>query len=422
MTSRQHADNAKLDVIMVTYDNPMYVAGAMKSILATWAWYPFRLIVVNNGAPQNVPPVAADSQAQVVVLNQKANLGWEGGLKAGLDYSDAPFVLFANDDIVVPQSSRYWARNLLWPMRNPKIGAIGPTSNFVSGLQNISLQPTYQYFPVTYLIGFFMMVRRSALDEVGGVDCGLPGGDDIDLSIRLRKAGYILMVRNDCFIFHHGQITGQAVHGDKWNSVDMMERTSNALIAKHGLKEWFHTAGSQGEPLTQSLDNITKTETEVCASWTPEYVAQYPARVLDMGCGERLTVPWAVGVDQFPEGDFTPWRHLSKAQIVADIFRPLPMFENESVDVIVARHVLEHTIDIITVLREWTRILKVGGRLIVASPNEEIVDGVPMDVTHLHGLTPDSVRSMAEVSGLKQIAYTPDCGNRLSFVSVFEKL
>ena len=417
MVARQHSENAKLDVIMVTYDNPAYVAGAMKSILATWAWYPFRLIVVNNGSPQNVPPVAPDSQAQVVILNQPHNLGWEGGLKAGLDYSDAPFVVFANDDIIVPQSSRYWARNLLWPMRNPKIGAIGPTSNFVSGLQNISMQPTHQYFPVTYLIGFFVLVRRSALDEVGGIDCGMPGGDDIDLSIRLRKAGYILMVRNDCFVFHHGETTGRAVHGDKWNSADMIDRTNNALIVKHGLQEWFHTAGSQGEPLLTSLHNVTAVETEVVASWTPPE----GSRVLDMGCGERLTVPWAVGVDQFPEGDFTPWRHTSKAQIVADIFRPLPMFEDNSVDAIIARHVLEHTIDVITVLREWRRILKPGGRLIIASPNEEIVDGVPMDVTHLHGLTPNSMRSMAEAAGLKQVAYTPDCGNRLSFVSVFEK-
>ena len=417
LVSRQHADNAPLDVIMVTYDNPLYLAGSMKSILATWTWYPFRLIVVNNGAPENIPSVAPDSQAQIVVLHQKSNLGWEGGLKAGLEFSDAPFVLFANDDIVVPNASRYWARNLLWPFRNRQLGAIGPTSNFVAGLQNISMQPTYQYFPVTYLIGFFMMVRRSALDEVGGIDCGLPGGDDIDLSMRLRQAGYTLMVRNDLFIFHHGEVTGRAVHGDKWNSTDMSERTNNALIAKHGLKPWFHTLGSQGEPTTWALHNVTQRENETCAGW----VSPEGTRVLDMGCGERLTVPWAIGVDQYFEGDVTPWRHKSKAQIVADIFRPMPMFEDDSADCIVGRHVLEHCIDIVTVLREWTRILKSGGKLVVASPNEEIVDGVPLDVTHLHGLTPNSMRTMAEAAGLRQVAYTPDCGNQLSFVSVYEK-
>ena len=141
------------------------------------------------------------------------------------------------------------------------------------------------------------------------------------------------------------------------------------------------------------------------------------------GAGDGVGQRWAivVGVDQYEDGAFTPWRHLSKAQIVTDIFKPLPMFEDNSVDAIIARHVLEHCIDIITVLREWRRILKSGGLLIVASPNEEIVDGVPMDVTHLHGLTPNSMRTMAEAAGLKQVAYTPDCGNALSFVSVYEK-
>src|SRR3990167_7843688 len=106
MVARQHHENAKLDVIMVTYDNPLYLGAAMKSILATWAWYPFRLIVVNNGAPQNVPPVAPDSQAQVVVLNQSSNLGWEGGLKVGLEYSEAPLVGLAHDDIRTSRPSR----------------------------------------------------------------------------------------------------------------------------------------------------------------------------------------------------------------------------------------------------------------------------------------------------------------------------
>jgi len=407
---------APLDVIMVTYNNPNICGLAIKSLLSTWAWYPFRLFIVNNGSPGSIPPIAPDSQAQIHVLQQSDNLGWEGGLRAGLEASDAPFVVFANDDIQIPYASRFWARQLMATMRDPRIGAVGPTSNFVSGLQNVSQQPTYQAFPVSYLIGFFVLMRRAALEQAGGLDLGLPGGDDLDLSIRLRRAGYALWVRNDVFILHHGEVTGRAVHGDRWNSEDMQETTNNALIRKHGLAEWFQTLYQQGDILTDTLYEQHVPELEACRTWVPE------GRVLDFGCGGFLTVPWAIGVDQYEGGIATPWRHTSAASVVADVFQPLPMFEDDSADAIVARHILEHAVDLVTVLREWRRILKPGGSLIVAAPNEEIVDGIPMDITHLHGLTPDALRSLAEAVGFRQVAYTPDCGNRLSFVAVYEKV
>ena len=92
---------------------------------------------------------------------------------------------------------------------------------------------------IPYLIGFCLLVRRSALDEVGGIDSTLPGGDDIDLSIRLRQAGYTLVCDRHSFVYHYGYRTGERVHGDRtvpggWNSPQMIQATANALIAKHG--------------------------------------------------------------------------------------------------------------------------------------------------------------------------------------------
>jgi SAM-dependent methyltransferase len=170
--------------------------------------------------------------------------------------------------------------------------------------------------------------------------------------------------------------------------------------------------------MQQSMIDCTNPETDACAQW----VSAEGTRVYEFGCGDRLTVPWATGVDQYREGDATAWAFACKASVIADCFKPMPQFEDDTADTIIARHLLEHAVDLVAVFREWRRILKPGGRLIIACPNEELVDGVPMDVTHLHGVTPDSVRNLAEATGYRQIAYTPNCGNNLSFVGVYEKV
>ena len=58
--------------------------------------------------------------------------------------------------------------------------------------------------------------------------------------------------------------------------------------------------------------------------------------------------------------------------IIGDV-RDLSVFENESVDIIVAHHLLEHIAlhEVSAFIREWRRVLKVGGKLAVCVPNLE---------------------------------------------------
>ena len=80
-------------------------------------------------------------------------------------------------------------------------------------------------------------MKRGAMIRL--VSTTLPGGDDIDLSIRLRQAGYTLVCDRRAFVYHYGFRTGERVHGDRtvpggWNSPQMIAATRDTLIAKHG--------------------------------------------------------------------------------------------------------------------------------------------------------------------------------------------
>jgi GT2 family glycosyltransferase len=233
--------NNIIDIIIPTWNNTQYLQSCLSSILHNkTAENLFHIYVVNNGHENSCDWIV---HQDVTVLQSGENLGWEGGLKKALEHSKAQYVLFLNDDTYIPDSSRMWLSQLIQHFRNPRIAAVGPSSNVVMGMQNIFSTIGFQIFPVKFLIGFCLMVRRSALDQVGGVDDTLPGGDDLDLSIRLRDAGYKLIVDREVFVYHHGFKTGERVHGtpDKtggWNSFEFKEKTDFALITKHGFKKW----------------------------------------------------------------------------------------------------------------------------------------------------------------------------------------
>lgn len=69
----------------------------------------------------------------------------------------------------------------------------------------------------------------------------------------------------------------------------------------------------------------------------------------------------------------------------------------------IARHILEHCIDSVSVIKEWARLLKPNGKLIVAVPNEDIIRGIPMNPEHVHAFSPSSMKSLMEMCGLKEV-------------------
>lgn len=396
-----------VDIVVVTWDLPDYLYPCLKSIFDNTRFRDFRVILVNNGDAQHMAPL--QQSAKLVILQQTENKGWEGGLKAALAYSDAPYILFSNDDIAVPSHQKDWLTKLLAHFVDPKVGAVGPTSNVVMGAQHVMTHDERDVFEVPFLINFFCLIRREALDKVGGIDDTLSGGDDLDQSIRLRKSGYKLLCDRQVFIWHHGFKSGERKHGADYNSIAQVERTNFGLMMKHGLREYMG--------LLRPIYDNPDTEGKLIASFISK-----DDKVIDLGCGTKKTVPWGLGVDKLPAGTpvpnvFPPGN--SVADVVADVTEPLPFAPN-SYDVVVARHVIEHVPDIAKTLRNWANILRHGGKLILAVPNDHLGDTLHMDPDHKHAITPESMQKEMEGLGWKTLGmYDPQ--NNVSFVGVWEK-
>jgi GT2 family glycosyltransferase len=203
------------------------------------------LIIVNNGKQ----PCEKDYAhiPNLVVVSLPENKGWEGGLREGLKVAKGEFICFQNDDVHIPQSDPRFYDTLM----ETNVDVVAPITTCAAGIQSIFHQNTpVSVTEVSMLIFLCVVIKKEALNAAGGIDDTLPGGDDLDLSIRMRLAGKRLFVNPNAFIVHHGMQTGNRVKGDftvdgGWNSEKMQDNTNKALIQKHGFRTWMETMRSQ---------------------------------------------------------------------------------------------------------------------------------------------------------------------------------
>jgi len=99
-----------------------------------------------------------------------------------------------------------------------------------------------------------------------------------------------------------------------------------------------------------------------------EYTKHYEGPGLDLCCCDRV-YPNAVEVDVIPRGEKTlPWGRKSVADIQCDCSK-LTFAPDESYPFVVAIHAFEHFEHPLEVMKEWFRVVKVGGVLGIICPD-----------------------------------------------------
>jgi ADP-heptose:LPS heptosyltransferase/predicted SAM-dependent methyltransferase len=113
-----------------------------------------------------------------------------------------------------------------------------------------------------------------------------------------------------------------------------------------------------------SLDN-SKNDEASKIRW--ELAPYMSGRVLDIGCGAYKTFPHFIGVDNGHH-----WG-LRGVDVAVDTAEKLDVFASQSCDTVFSSHLLEHLPyeSVPNALREWCRVLKPGGHLILYLPDED---------------------------------------------------
>ena len=84
---------------------------------------------------------------------------------------------------------------------------------------------------------------------------------------------------------------------------------------------------------------------------------------LNLGCGDKI-------IEGYVNVDVVESRLGKKPDVICDLHALTP-FEDASADEIMAIHVVEHfwRWEVVDILKEWTRVLKPGGKMVLEAPN-----------------------------------------------------
>lgn len=102
-----------------------------------------------------------------------------------------------------------------------------------------------------------------------------------------------------------------------------------------------------------------------------ELVPYMRGRVLDLGCGPFKTFPHFIGVDNGHHDKQFGWQN--RADIIVDTCEKLDIFASQSCDAVFSSHLLEHIPfeNVPSTLKEWMRVLRHGGYLMLYLPDED---------------------------------------------------
>jgi len=192
-----------------------------------------QVVVVDNGST-DATGAELMKLPWVEVVSNHANTGFAPGCNQGAAQARGDVIVFLNNDTMVHGG---WLDELLVPFVDPQVGAVGPRSNNVSGHQMVRDTPyrsddvssfgrfsdgwreahAGQSSECERLVGFCVAVRTAAFRQVGGFDEEyLVGGfEDDDLSMKLRSAGFRLLVSHGSFVHHAAHVTFDA-NGVDW--------------------------------------------------------------------------------------------------------------------------------------------------------------------------------------------------------------
>jgi GT2 family glycosyltransferase/MoaA/NifB/PqqE/SkfB family radical SAM enzyme len=226
----QAARKSRLVSIVILTHNQLDCTRKCIAALAAHTSVPFELIVVDNASTDETVSYLENEVGEryprlsLTMLRNSENLGYAAGNNLGIRHGRGDCVVVMNNDVVATPG---WLERLLdCSLRDPRIGIVGPMTNWVSGPQRVQdigycpntlqrLNEFAQAFSERHagksrthwrVVGFCMLIRREVFQTIGGFDpqFGVGNFEDDDFCVRAHLAGFQARIAQDCFVHHFG--------------------------------------------------------------------------------------------------------------------------------------------------------------------------------------------------------------------------
>jgi GT2 family glycosyltransferase len=411
----------KTSIILVTHNGLPYTQACIESIHNHTLPCKYEIIAVDNASSDGTVEWL-ERHVDVHLIRNSENKGFPAGCNQGLAAASGDYLLLLNNDTIV--TPRWLTQLLACLDSDHRIGAVGPVTNNASYYTAVaapyqSLEEMAKFAeshndtePSKWterlkLIGFCLLMKREVYEVVGDLDERFTPGnfEDDDYCLRIRQAGYRLMLCGDTFIHHEGSGT----FGKDANAFSQLLQTNSVKFAKKWGFDPLYSFNIRYDIL----------------SWLEESPNR-PLKVLEVGCACGATLLEIR--NQYPLAQVYGLELNPHAAAIASLVSEVQTgniewanldFPNMSFDYIIFGDVLEHLQEPWNVLSRMHSLLKPGGKLLASIPNvshfsviRDLIQGRwtytdrgLLDITHLRFFTLESLQRLFNGCGFPETEF-----------------
>ncbi len=252
-----------LSVIIVNYNVKYFLEQCLHSVQKARDGLDTEVFVVDNNSVDGSAAMVQEKFPGVKLIRNNENIGFSAANNQAIRASSGRYVLLLNPDTVIEEDTL--VKCMAYMEEHPRTGSLGvkmingkgeflpeskralPTPGVafykifglsrlfpksrLFGRYHLGYLDRDQTHPVDILPGAFMMLRKSALDEVGLLDEGFfMYGEDIDLCYRLLNAGYENIYYPQTTIIHY---KGESTKKGSLNYVVTFYNAMRVFARKH---------------------------------------------------------------------------------------------------------------------------------------------------------------------------------------------
>ena len=223
-----------VSVVIVAWNAKTYVDECLSSLYSD-RQVPFEVIVVDNASSDGTPELVSANYPDARLVRNSENLGFAKANNIGIELSRGKYLFLINSDVNVPPGCL--SRLVSYMEEHPDIGLLGPQMRGADGsvrrscmrlptvwnafCRTLAIDMLLKNTPglrsqlmldfhhdriaeVEVLNGWFWVVRRDALDQVGPLDPRFfIYAEDLDWCQRFKKAGWRLVFYPEAHAVHY---------------------------------------------------------------------------------------------------------------------------------------------------------------------------------------------------------------------------
>lgn len=201
----------KVSVIVPAYNAENTLAETLESVLVQ-TYRNFEIVIVDDGSTDRTADVASvftNSEAPVRLINQD-NQGLAAARNAAISWSVGEFILPLDADDRI--SHKYLEKTVPLLDSHASIGFVSTGIKYFGG-NDVHIpvqQQTYQAQLRANQIPVCSLVRKKAIESVGGYKSDAPGWEDWMLWLDILKAGWFMFPLNEPLFYYRRRMNSMA--------------------------------------------------------------------------------------------------------------------------------------------------------------------------------------------------------------------